>query len=132
MLYGTSQTTWPLCLTTKPVNRIDLAHNACSRALVDVGQIPVLVVDLQYLLSKLLRGDYQKPLLVSAMLKTSEGSRQPYACRQVDLHAVAACGSHLGCAQVNPPPPKSFEADLNSGLPDEPEEVVVGLEEDIF
>ena len=42
---------------------VDLAHNAGPGALVDIGQIPVLVVDLEDLLAQLRRRDDQEALL---------------------------------------------------------------------
>ena len=67
------------------------------------------------------------------MLSTSAGKSRSFVhVIQVDLHAEAACSAHLGCGAGEAAAAQVLEADLDALLADQPEEVVVGLEEHIL
>ena len=110
-----------------------LAHDAGSCALVDVGQVPVLVVDLEYLLAELRRRDDQETLLGLGYAQHLGREVAGFVhVVQVDLHAKAPCRAHLGCGAGEAAAAQVLEADLDARLADQSEEIVVGLEEDIL
>ena len=94
---------------------VDLSHQAGPGSFVDIGQVPVFVVDLEDPLSQLERGDDQEALLGLGYAQDLRGKVGCFVhVVKVDLHAESAGGAHLRGGAGEAAAAQVLEADLYS------------------